>query len=88
MEAEEPCGQCRSKRTKYSSLIFHDLRRTAARNLRRAGISEMVMMKIGGRKTRSVFEPHAIVNRCDICGSDAKAGEQPPRAGKSRYWSR
>jgi hypothetical protein len=54
------CQKCSGKRTRYTGLIFHDLRRTAARNLRRAG------MKIGGWRTRSVFERYAIVSRGDI----------------------
>ena len=46
-----PCQKCSGKRTRYTRLILHDLRRTAARNLRRAGISETVIMKIGGLRT-------------------------------------
>jgi integrase len=76
----EPIDDHNNRR--YTGLIVHDLRRSAIKNLMKAGVNEKVAMAISGHKTRAVFDRYHIVDETDVLeamrkvqGADAKKAD-------------
>jgi integrase len=68
-------GKFDKKQRKYTGLTIHDLRRSAARNLRKAKVPEDVTMKITGHKTASIFRRYAITDGEDVQDAMIQVGQ-------------
>jgi integrase len=71
-----------TKKAGCPGLLFHDFRRTAARNLTQGGLSEKQAMMITGHKTSAVFRRYNIVTESDLQRAVLNTGAFQAGAGK------
>lgn len=76
------CGRAR-----VIGKVPHDFRRTAIRNLERAGISRSASMAMVGHHTESIYQRYKVADETMLKGEGSKA-RGAPRTREERSWLR
>jgi integrase len=76
-------GKYDSKKREYLGLKLHDLRRSAARNLIRAGVDRGTAMSIRGHKTENIFERYNITDASDRADALIRVGQYNKQQAKA-----
>jgi integrase len=69
------------RKAKVPHRLLHDCRRTAARNLIRAGVPERIAMLLTGHKTRAVFDRYNIVNEQELLTAGERLAAYVTKSG-------
>ena|SRR6266542_2495269 len=65
-------------------LVPHDMRRSAVRNFRRAGLSEHEGMKLSGHETDSIYRRYDIISDDDLTESMNRVQEHLKKEAENR----
>jgi integrase len=72
------------ERAGMPGLLFHDLRRSAVRNMKKAGLQDMEAMRISGHLTRNVFDRYNIIDEDDLADAGKRLEEYAARRKQER----
>jgi integrase len=73
-----------AKEIGYPDLLPHDMRRSAVRNFRKAGLSEHEGMKLSGHQTDSVYRRYDIISDDDLTAAMEKVQEHLKKESENR----
>jgi integrase len=68
----------------FAGRIPHDLRRSAMRNMERAGLSRSVAMQLTGHKTEAVYRRYAITSESDLREGVDRLNAKAPSIGRQQ----
>ncbi len=69
---------------RIEGLVPHDMRRSAVRNFRRAGLSEHEGMKLSGHETDSIYRRYDIISDDDLTESMNRVQEHLKKEAEIR----